>query len=137
MRFMMMVKHVENQGAPPKELMDAIAAISEEAVKKGVMVLNGGLAPLAASARVRVSQGKVITTDGPFAETREVVGGFAIIEYNSRQEAIEGAREFMELHRKFWPGWEGETEVRQLFNPEDYTCEANSMKLKAEAVAQK
>jgi hypothetical protein len=137
MRFMMMVKHAENQGAPPKELMDAIAGISEQAVKSGAMVLSGGLAPLAASARVRVSQGKLVTTDGPFAETKEVVGGFAIIEYNSRQEAIEGARHFMELHRKFWPGWEGETEVRQLFNSEDYTCEAEGMKLKAEAVARK
>ena len=137
MRFMMMVKHGENQGAPPKELMDAIAEMSEQAVKNGAMVLSGGLAPLAASARVRVSQGKLITTDGPFAETKEVVGGFAIIEYNSRQEAIEGARHFMELHRKFWPGWEGETEVRQLFNSEDYTCEAEGMKLKAEAVARK
>lgn|SRR5215469_17910194 len=137
MRFMMMVKHAENQGAPPKELMEAMAAISEEAVKKGAMVLSGGLAPLAVSARVRVSQGKVITTDGPFAETKEVVGGFAIIEYNSRQEAIEGARMFMDLHRKHWPGWEGETEVRQLFNPEDYTCEAEGMKLKADAAARK
>ena len=137
MRFMMMVKHAENQGAPPKELMDAIGALSEEAVKKGAMVLSGGLAPLAGSARVRVSQGKVITTDGPFAETREVVGGFAIIEYNSRQEAIEGARHFMDLHRKYWPGWEGETEVRQLFEPGEFTCEAESMKLKAEAVARK
>jgi len=137
MRFMMMVKHAENQGAPPKELMDAIAGISEEAVKNGTMVLSGGLAPLAVSARVRVSQGKLIAKDGPFAETKEVVGGFAIIEYSSRQEAIEGARQFMELHRKHWPGWEGETEVRQVFNSEDYTCEANSMKLKAEAVARK
>jgi hypothetical protein len=137
MRFMMLVKHAENQGAPPKELMEAIGALSEEAVKKGAMVLSGGLAPLAASARVRVSQGKVITTDGPFAETKEIVGGFAVIEYNSRQEAIEGARLFMDLHRKYWPGWEGETEVRQLFTPEDYTCDAESMKLKADAVAQK
>ncbi len=137
MRFMMLVKHAENQGAPPKELMEAIAALSAEAVKRGAMVLNGGLAPLAASAQVRVSQGKLITTDGPFAETKEVVGGFAVIEYNSRQEAIEGARQFMELHREYWPGWEGETEVRQLFTPEDYTCEAEGMMLKAEAVAKK
>ena len=117
MRFMMMVRHAENQGAPPQELMEAIAALSEEAVQKGAMVLSGGLAPLAASARVRVSQGKLITTDGPFAETKEVVGSFAIIEYNSRQEAIEGARQFMELHRKYWPEFEGESEVRPMFDP--------------------
>jgi len=113
MRFMMMVKHAENQGAPPKELMDAIAGLDEQARKEGRMVANGGLAPLAASTRVRVSQGKLSTLDGPFAETREVVGGFAILECTSKQEAVEGAQYFMELHRKYWPGWEGETEIRR------------------------
>jgi hypothetical protein len=120
MRFMMMVKHAENQGAPPKELMDAIAGLDEQARKEGRMVANGGLAPLAASTRVRVSQGKLSTLDGPFAETREVVGGFAILECTSKQEAVEGAQYFMELHRKYWPGWEGETEIRQVFRPEDF-----------------
>src|SRR6266571_6795594 len=59
MRFMMLVKHAENSGAPPKELMDAIAKLSEEAVKAGTMVASGGLAPTAASTRVRVSRGQI------------------------------------------------------------------------------
>jgi len=119
MRFMMMVKHAELSSPPPKELMDAIQKLSEEAVKNKSMVLAGGLAPMTAATRVQLCKGKVTAIDGPFSEAKEVVGGFAIFELNSRQEAIEGAVEFMELHRKHWPGWQGETEVRQIFGPED------------------
>jgi hypothetical protein len=119
MRFMMMVRHKEMQGPPPKELMDAIAKLAEKAVQSKAMIANGGLAPLAASTRVRLSHGKVTALDGPFAEAKEVVGGFAIFELKSKQEATDSAVEFMELHRKHWPEWEGETEVRQIFGPED------------------
>ena len=120
MRFMMIVKHGENSGAPPKELMDAIAVIAEEAVKDGTMVANGGLAPTAVSQRVRLSRGQLTTIDGPFTEAKEVIGGVAIFELKSRQEALEGALRFMDLHRKHWPGWEGELEIRQIFGPEDF-----------------
>ena len=120
MRFMMLVKHAENSGAPPKELMDAIAKLSEEAVKAGTMVASGGLAPTAASTRVRVSRGQITTTDGPFTEAKEIVGGIAIFDLKSKEEAVEGALRFMELHKKHWPGWEGTTEVRQIFGPEDF-----------------
>jgi hypothetical protein len=120
MRFMMIVKHGENSGAPPKELMDAIAVIAEEAVKAGTMVANGGLAPTAVSQRVRLSRGQLTTIDGPFTEAKEVIGGFAIFELKSKQEALEGALRFMDLHRKHWPGWEGELEIRQIFGPEDF-----------------
>jgi hypothetical protein len=58
--------------------------------------------------------------DGPFAEAKEVVGGFAQFEFKSKEEAIEAAVRFMELHKKHWPGWEGETEIRQVFGPEDF-----------------
>jgi hypothetical protein len=120
MKFMMLVKHGENSGPPPKELMDAIAILSEEAVKNGTMLGNGGLAPTAQSTRVRVAGGKLTVVDGPFAEAKEVVGGYAQFELKSKQEAIDGAVRFMELHRKHWPGWEGETEIRQIFGPEDF-----------------
>jgi hypothetical protein len=120
MRFMMIVKHGENSGAPPKELMDAIAVIAEEAVKDGTMVANGGLAPTAVSQRVRLSRGQLTTIDGPFTEAKEIIGGFAIFELKSKQEALEGALRFMDLHRKHWPGWEGELEIRQIFGPEDF-----------------
>ena len=125
MRFMMLVKHAEkNSGPPPKELMDAMAKLSEEAVKAGTMIASGGLAPTAASTRVRLSGGRVTAIDGPFTETKEVVGGYAVFELKSKQEAIEGALQFMELHKKHWPGWEGETEIRQIFGPEDFPPKA-------------
>jgi hypothetical protein len=120
MRFMMLVKHAENYGPPPKELMDAIGKLGEEAVKAGTMLQSGGLAPTAMSTRVRVARGKVTAMDGPFTEAKEVVGGFAIFVLKSKKEAIEGAERFMELHRKHWPGWEGETEIRQILGPEDF-----------------
>ena len=120
MRFMMMVKHAENSGPPPKEFMDAMAKLSEEAVKDGTLLGNGGLAPTAQSTRVRLSRGQLTATDGPFPETKEVVGGYAQFELKSKQEAIDGAVRFMELHRIHWPGWEGETEIRQIYGPEDF-----------------
>jgi hypothetical protein len=122
MRFMMMVKHAEKQGPPPKQLMDAIAKLAEEEAKAGTMLGSGGLGPTALGARVRVSGGKVTVTDGPFTEAKEIVGGYAQFELKSKQEAIEGAVRFMELHKKHWPGWEGETEVRQMFGTEDFNC---------------
>jgi hypothetical protein len=120
MRFMMIVKHPENQGLPPKSLMDAIAKLSEEADKAGTMLGSGGLSPTAQGARVRLSGGKVTVTDGPFTEAKEVIGGYAQFELKSREEAIESAVLFMELHKKHWPGWEGVTEVRQMCGPEDF-----------------
>jgi hypothetical protein len=120
MRFMMLVKSAENKGAPPKELMDAMAKLAEDAVKAGTIRDSGGLSPTAASTRVRLSRGQVTTTDGPFTEAKEVVGGYAVFELKSKEEAIEGAKRFMELHKKHWPSWEGETEIRQIFGPEDF-----------------
>ena len=120
MRFMMMVKHGENSAPPPKALMDAMEHISQEAVKNGTMVISGGLASTAQSNRVRLSGGKISVIDGPFTETKEVVGGFAIMDFKSKEEALEAAKHFIDLHRQHWPGWEGETEVRQMFGPEDF-----------------
>jgi len=120
----MIVKHAEKQGPPPKQLMDAIAKLAEEETKAGTMLGSGGLAPTAQGARVRLSEGRVTVTDGPFAETKEVVGGYAQFELKSKEEAVESAVRFMELHKKHWPGWEGETEVRQMFGPEDIAPKA-------------
>ena len=124
MRFMMIVKHAEKQGPPPKQLMDAIAQLAEEATKAGMMLGSGGLGPTAQGARVRLSGGQVTVTDGPFTEAKEVVGGYAQFELTSKEEAIESAVRFMELHKKYWPGWEGETEVRQMFGPEEFAPKA-------------
>ncbi len=123
MKFMMIVKHAENQGMPPKELMDAIQILSDDAAKKGTLVGQGGLQPTGAGARVRLAGGNVKVIDGPFTEAKEVIGGYAQFELKSRQEAVESAVKFMELHKKHWPGWEGETEVRQMYGPGEFPCE--------------
>lgn len=130
MRFLMMVKSAENIGSPPKELMEAIAKTSQLGQQSGNLVASGGLAPTAASTRVRVSQAKLSVVDGPFTETKEVVGGYAIMEFATKAEAVESARQFLELHRKHWPAWEGEAEIRQVFGPEDYTMEGGNFRLK-------
>src|SRR5271166_5196994 len=119
MRYMMIVKHKEPSGPPPKELIDAIGKLSEEAAKSGTMLGSGGLSPTANGARVRLSNGKITVTDGPFVEAKEVVGGYAQFELKSKEEAVAGAVRFMEVHQKYWPGWEGETEVRQMMGPDD------------------
>ena len=116
---MMPVKSAESSGPPPNALMDAIGKMAEGATEAGRMIQSGGLAPTAMSSRVRLSRGRLTTTDGPFAESKEVIGGFAVFEFKSREEAIESAVNFMELHKQHWPGWDGETEVRQIFAPED------------------
>jgi hypothetical protein len=120
MRFMTLVKSTENSGLPPQKLMAAITKLGEEATKNGKMLETGGLAPAATSTRVRLSAGKVTVIDGPFAETKEVIGGYAVFEVESKQEIIDITTQFMELHREHWPGWEGETEVRQVFGPSDF-----------------
>src|SRR6266566_8327210 len=96
MKFMMIVKHAEKQGPPPKALMDAIAKLAEEAVKTGTMLGNGGLGPTAQGARVRLSGGRVTVTDGPFTEAKEVIGGYAQFELKSKEEAVKSAVRFME-----------------------------------------
>ncbi len=122
MRFMMIVKHAEKQGPPPQELMDAITKLAQEDSQKGTMLGSGGLGPTALGARVRLSGGKLTVVDGPFTEAKEMIGGYAQFELKSKEEAVESAVRFMELHQKHWPEWEGETEVRQMYGPDDFPC---------------
>ena len=119
MRFMMIVKHAENQGPPPKELMDAVAKLAQEESAAGTMLGSGGLKSTAQGVNVRVSGGRVTVTDGPFTEAKEIIGGFAQFELKSKKDAVESAVRFMELHKKYWPGWEGVTEVREMYGPGD------------------
>jgi hypothetical protein len=128
MRFMTIVKSAEKTGFPPKELIDAIEKLRQEAVQAGVMVETGGLAPTAMGTLVRLRGGHVTVLDGPFTETKEVVGGYAVFELESKKEAIEWTRRFMELHKEHWPSWEGETEIRQLFGPEELCAEVDELR---------
>lgn len=112
MRYMMLISSVP--APPPPELMQAIGKLGEKRVADGSMVMNGGLAPLSMGARVKVSRGQLKVHDGPFAESKEVIGGFAIFEFATREEALAAATEFMEAHRQHWPDWEGECEMRAI-----------------------
>lgn len=123
MRYMMIVKGDENfaaSGPPPMELMTAIGKLGEEAAKSGKMVSMGGLKHSSDGATVRLKGGKMITTDGPFSEAKEVIGGFTIMNLKSKEEAIEEAVKFMELHRKIWPQWDGVTEIRLMYEGEEH-----------------
>ena len=127
MRYMIIVKGSENlaaSGPPPVALMEAIEKNIEEGMKKGTLVSFGGLQPTSSGARIRISNGKLTTTDGPFTEAKEVIGGFSILNVGSRDEALEEVRKFAELHRLHWPTWEGEIEIRQMYEQEDDVREA-------------
>ena len=121
MKFMMMVKagKAYEAGEPPiKELLDAIGQITREMIEKGVLVDTGGLLPSRTGARVRVAGGKLTVLDGPFTETKELVGGYAILKVRSRDEAIALGRRFMKIHADvLGPAYEGELEIRQLAEP--------------------
>lgn len=125
MKFMMLVKHAEDGSVPPPELMEAIGKLSQEAANAGTMIGSGGLGPTSQSKRVRLSGGEIQVIDGPFTEAKEVIGGYAQFELASPEDALAAAQRFMELHRKHWPGWEGETEIRRMFGPEDFAEQMN------------
>src|SRR5215831_21007837 len=110
MRYMMFIKHKENYKMEdvPQSLFAAMGEFVQEAMKSGAMIDTAGLQPTAKGKRVRLSGGKLTVTDGPFTETKEVVGGYAIVEAKSYDEAMTFATRFMELHRIHWPAFEGE-----------------------------
>ena len=116
MKCLMLIKHTESyRGEPiPQALMDAMGEFVAEGFKSGVLKDTAGLRPTAEAFRVRSSNNKLKVTDGPFTEAKEVVGGYAMIEVASREEALKVARQFMELHRVHWPAFEGECEVLPL-----------------------
>jgi hypothetical protein len=113
LRYMFIVTSA-HKSAPSPELIEAITKLTEREVKAGRMIDNAGLAPLATGARVRVSDGELTVLDGPFTETKEVIGGYAILELRNKEEAVASAVEFMQLHKDFMPGWEGTCEVRDF-----------------------
>lgn len=114
MKFLMMIKHAEQTEPfqPPQSLMDAMGEFITEGFAKGWLKDTAGLKPTAKALRIRQKGGKLTTTDGPFTETKEIVGGYAIVETATREEALAVAHRFMELHRIHIPDFECESEVR-------------------------
>lgn len=110
MRFLSIYKSVERNTPPTQEEMAAMGKLVEEGMKAGWLLSTEGCLPSALGARVRRSDAKVTVTDGPFTESKEVVGGFAILKANSKQEAIQLAKDFL------GHVGDGECELRQLYD---------------------
>lgn len=119
MKYLSFIRHSESYRAfpPPPALMDAMVKFVEQSRRDGTLVDTGGLLPSKEGARVRLDGGKISVTDGPFSEAKEIIGGWAILNAATKAEAIRIATEFLELHRKYWPGFDGECEVRAMFDP--------------------
>jgi hypothetical protein len=116
MRFLSMIRIDENSGLVPSEqLMSDMGKLIEEMTREGALISTAGLRPTAEGVRVRLRGGKLTTVDGPFSETKEVIGGFAILEAGSMNEAIELTKRFLTVHGD---EWNIECEVRQMEGPD-------------------
>jgi hypothetical protein len=113
-KYMTIVKGAENHAPPPPALFEGLDNLMKEAGPRLVGV--GGLLPSDRGARARLAKGKVTVTDGPFSEAKEVLGGFAIYDVASLDEAKEWTRRFLDLHVKYFPGWDGEVEIREMMD---------------------
>lgn len=114
MRYLTFVRGREGQGTPSLALEAAMGKFISESLADGSLVQTGGLSRYPDATLLRITKGKLTVTDGPFAEAKEVIGGYAIIEAKSKEEAIRIGTAFMKLHTDHWPGWEGESEIRQI-----------------------
>lgn len=115
MRFLSMVRVNENAGVEvtPK-LMADMGKLMDEMTRAGILVDTAGLRPTSEGKRVRLSKGRTTVSDGPFTESKEVIGGYALLEANTMDEAIEATRRFLHVHGY---EWEVECEVRQVEMP--------------------
>lgn len=112
MRYLSMIRIDENSGKVPSEqLMTDMGRLIDEMTREGALIRTGGLRPTAEGVRVRLRGGQLSTVDGPFTESKETIGGFAILEAASLKDAIELTRRFLRVHGD---EWDIECEVRQL-----------------------
>jgi len=116
MRYMMFIKHTEDyrNKEVPAGLYEAMGKFVEAGFKSGVLKDTAGLQSTSKGTRITLRRGKLTTVDGPFTESKEIVGGYALVDTTTHQEALDLATQFMELHRIHWPEFEGECEVRPL-----------------------
>jgi hypothetical protein len=120
MKFLSVYQTSERSTPPTQEEMARMGRLIEEGFKAGWLVATEGCLPSALGARVRRSGSNVTIKDGPFTEAKELVGGFAILKVNSKQEAIELTRKFLEV------AGDGECELRQLYEAGSTTCAAGA-----------
>lgn len=114
MKYMMLIKHADDYRGkkPPQGLMDAMEGFIGDYIKQGKFLDGAGLKSSHRGKKVRLHNGQLSVIDGPFTETKELVGGYAIMNLENDEEALDVAKKFMELHQKYWPEFEGEGEVR-------------------------
>jgi hypothetical protein len=116
MKFLSLYKSVERNTPPSQEEMSRMGKLIEDGFKAGWLVATEGCLPSALGARVRLSGDKLTVTDGPFTEAKELVGGFAILRTNSKEEAIQLAKQFLQVVG------EGECELRQVYEAGEQSC---------------
>jgi len=116
MKFLSIYQTQERNTPPTQEEMDRMGRLIEEGFKSGKLVATEGCLPSKLGARIRQANGQASVTDGPFTESKEIVGGFAIIEVGSKEEAVEYVKEFMRL------AGDGVCELRQLYEMPADTC---------------
>jgi hypothetical protein len=113
---MMRATKESEAGAPPsKELMERMGVFMEDVMKAGVLLATDGLHPSAKGKRVKVADGKVTVTDGPFTESKELVASYALFQVSSMDEAVMWTKRFLECVG------EGECELRPIFEPTDFS----------------
>jgi hypothetical protein len=119
MKYLAFIRHSEahREAGPPPALIEAMGRFVQKSLQDGSLVDTGGLRPSNDGFLVRLAKGAIKVTDGPFTESKEVIGGWAILRADTKAEALQVAREFMELHREYWPEFEGEVEVRPMYEP--------------------
>ena len=115
MKFLLLITHAEQAHPfqPPQSLMDAMGGFVTEGFSRGWLKDTAGLKPTKHAVRIRQKGGTLTVTDGPFTEAKEIIGGYAVVETKTREEALAIANRFMELHRVHIPDFECESEVRQ------------------------
>jgi len=113
-RFMGFVRMEEGIGTPPQAMFDAMDTYIGEQAAKGIFLDGGGLYGTEDAVNFVVRKGEVSRVDGPYAEAKEVVGGWALMQFDTLEEAIEGNKEFAELHAKYWPEVSMVATLRQI-----------------------
>ena len=115
MRFLCLYKPSQKEGTPPSQAeIAAMGKLIEQMTREGTLLSTEGCQPSAKGAKVRLSGGKITVTDGPFVETKELIGGFAILQAKSKEQAIELTKRFLEV------AGDGETEIRLLHEESDF-----------------
>ena len=114
MRFMGFVQMAEGIGAPPQALMDAMSTFVGESVAAGQFLDGGGLYGTEDAVSFVIRKGETTRVDGPYTEAKEVVGGWSVLEFGSKEDAVENARRMADLHAEHWPEAELTITLRQI-----------------------